>query len=95
MWHLSGTGPLHGLPMTIKNHPSPTLPIGSHSELLVTQLMDAGAVIFGYTNVPVGASDVQTYNATHGCELVAIRCCYMGLSLYPAVKSILAIHCGE
>ena len=36
------------------------------SELLKTQLVGAGAVIFGYTNVPLNASDVQTYNATFG-----------------------------
>ena len=53
-------GALHGLPLTIKNHPPASLPLGPDSELLITQLHDAGAVVFGYTNVPLAASDVQT-----------------------------------
>ena len=52
--------------MTIKNHPPASLPIGPDSELLITQLVAAGAVIFGYTNVPVNASDWQTYNPVYG-----------------------------
>ena len=59
-------GPLHGLPITIKNHPPAVLPLSDESELLVTQLLAAGAVIFGYTNTPKNASDVQTYNEKYG-----------------------------
>ena len=59
-------GALHGIPITIKNHPPAALPLSEESELLVTQLLAAGAVIFGYTNTPEGASDVQTYNAKYG-----------------------------
>lgn len=59
-------GLLHGLPLTIKNHPPASLPCSAESELLVTQLVSAGAVIFGYTNTPAGASDVQTYNEQYG-----------------------------
>ncbi len=65
----SGTGKLgslHGLPLTIKNHPPASLPVSEESELLVTQLLTAGAIIFGYTNTPAGASDVQTYNEQYG-----------------------------
>jgi len=29
-------------------------------------LLTAGAIIFGYTNTPAGASDVQTYNEQYG-----------------------------
>lgn len=62
----SKLGPLHGLPMTIKNHPPASLPLSEDSELLITQLLNAGAIIFGYTNTPAGASDVQTYNDLYG-----------------------------
>ncbi|MGH8442302.1 MAG: amidase [Nevskiaceae bacterium] len=71
-------GPLHGLPMTIKdtievagmatvcgapalrNHrPAASAPA-------VQRLVDAGAIIFGKTNVPPFAGDVQTFNSVFG-----------------------------
>jgi amidase len=71
-------GPLHGLPMTIKDTfevAGMTTVAGapmlkdyrpkSHAPA-VQRLVDAGAVIFGKTNVPLFAGDVQTYNAVFG-----------------------------
>lgn len=71
-------GPLHGLPMTIKDslevagmptvcgapalrehRPRQTAPA-------VQRLIDAGAIVFGKTNVPLYAGDVQTYNKVYG-----------------------------
>ncbi len=71
-------GPLHGLPMTIKdalevagmpavggapmwaNH-RPT----RHADA-VQRIVDAGAIIFGKTNVPFLSGDLQTYNDVYG-----------------------------
>ena len=71
-------GPLHGLPMTVKetyevagwpttagakdliDHlPKTTAPA-------VQRLIDAGAVLFGKTNTPLYAMDIQTYNKVYG-----------------------------
>lgn len=71
-------GPLHGLPMTIKDtfevaglttvagapvlkdyRPKATAPA-------VERLLGAGAIVFGKTNVPLYAGDVQTHNAVFG-----------------------------
>lgn len=71
-------GPLHGVPMTIKDtyevagfttvvgapalkdyRPKTTAPA-------VQRLIDAGAIVFGKTNTPLYASDVQTYNSVFG-----------------------------
>ncbi|WP_429817634.1 amidase [Ensifer sp. B1-9] len=71
-------GVLQGLPMTIKDvfsvvglpvtgglpHLSGYMP-ESDSEV-VTALRDAGAVIFGKSNVPEGAGDHQSYNPIYG-----------------------------
>ena len=76
--HGESWGPLHGLPMTVKdslevagmptvcgapalkNHrPKQTAPA-------VQRLIDAGAIVFGKTNTPFYASDVQTYNKVFG-----------------------------
>ena len=71
-------GPLHGLPMTVKdayevtgmatvcgapaleNHRPKT------NALAVQRLMEAGAIVFGKTNTPLFAGDIQTYNAVFG-----------------------------
>ncbi len=71
-------GPLHGVPMTVKEPwdwmGSPST--SGYEELagwrpsansVVTQrLLDAGAVIYGKTNIPVGMADWQTFNPLYG-----------------------------
>ena len=71
-------GPLHGLPMTVKDvfevdgmpatSGDPKLKdyIPNRNATAVQRLIDAGAIIFGKTNVPIHASDVQTYNEIYG-----------------------------
>jgi amidase len=71
-------GPLHGVPMTVKEAfdliGTPTtwgIPdykdnYAAGNALAVQRLLDAGAVIFGKTNVPVGLSDWQTFNPIYG-----------------------------
>lgn len=71
-------GPLHGVPMTIKetfeiegwpttagfkgyrDHVSP------RTAVTVQRLLDAGAIVFGKTNVPEFAGDLQSYNDIYG-----------------------------
>ena len=71
-------GLLHGMPMTIKDvWEVAGMPCTAGSSRLrehvperdadvVQRLRDAGAIIMGKTNVPVFASDLQTYNRLHG-----------------------------
>ncbi|MYD43191.1 MAG: amidase [Gammaproteobacteria bacterium] len=71
-------GPLHGVPMTIKESydvkgtPStwgaPYLKdnIATHDALSVERLRKAGVVLFGKTNVPLLLSDFQSYNEIYG-----------------------------
>jgi amidase len=71
-------GPLHGLPMTVKEaydlagspstHGVPAMRdnIASTDSVVVTRLNAAGAVIFGKTNVPFAMADWQTFNAIYG-----------------------------
>lgn len=71
-------GPLHGLPMTIKdNFETAGLrstvgakPYAQHiparNAAAVQRLVDAGAVVFGKTNTPPFAADIQTYNDIFG-----------------------------
>ncbi|MBN56164.1 MAG: amidase [Oceanospirillaceae bacterium] len=71
-------GPLHGLPMTIKDCfevvGMPTTagnPIyknhfpNSNAES-VQRLVNAGAIVFGKTNVPINAADIQSFNSIYG-----------------------------
>jgi amidase len=58
-------GRLHGLPMTIKNLPACATMAEDHEQLF-DRLEKAGAVVYGRTNLPVNAQDVQTYNPEHG-----------------------------
>jgi amidase len=71
-------GPLHGLPMTLKDAWEVTgmtatcgFPhLAQHRPTrdadAVARLRDAGAIFFGKTNVPVGAGDHQSYNSLYG-----------------------------
>jgi amidase len=71
-------GPLHGLPMTVKeSFDVPGLPttwgfesmrdnIATQTATSVRRLLDAGAVVFGKTNVPVAMADWQTFNPVYG-----------------------------
>ncbi|MBT3227276.1 MAG: amidase [Deltaproteobacteria bacterium] len=71
-------GPLHGLPMTLKDNLQIIgMPATYGSELLaefmptensdVTEsLLDAGAIVFGKTNLPLFAMDAQTFNDVYG-----------------------------
>jgi len=71
-------GPLHGLPMTVKDvfevagmpatSGDPKLKdyIPKSNAIAVQRLIDAGAIIFGKTNVPYHAEDYQSYNDVYG-----------------------------
>lgn len=71
-------GPLHGLPMTIKDSlevagmatvcgaPALKNHQPKRNALAVQRLVDAGAIVFGKTNTPLYASDVQTFNPVFG-----------------------------
>lgn len=71
-------GPLHGLVMTVKDSFEVAgLPCTSGAKELkdyrptrdadaVQSLINAGAVIYGKTNLPIFAGDFQTYNDLHG-----------------------------
>jgi amidase len=71
-------GPLHGVPMTVKESFNvqglPTTfgfeafahNIATTDALTVQRLLDAGAVIFGKTNVPVSLADWQSFNPVYG-----------------------------
>jgi amidase len=71
-------GPLHGLPMTIKDSlevaglatvcGSPAMKDYRPRQhaAAVQRLVDAGAIVFGKTNVPLFAGDVQTFNKVFG-----------------------------
>lgn len=72
-------GPLHGLPITVKDTfetagllttaGSPKLinHIPTDNAVAVQRLLDAGAIIFGKTNTPTFAADIQTNNEVFGC----------------------------
>jgi len=71
-------GPLHGLPMTIKDcYEVVGMPTTAGNPIFkdhfpktnavaVQKLMDAGAIVFGKTNVPYNANDLQSYNVIYG-----------------------------
>ncbi|MFZ5931206.1 MAG: amidase [Pseudomonadota bacterium] len=71
-------GPLHGLPITIKDSFEITgMPTTSgapelreyhakENAVAAQRLMDAGAIIFGKTNLPLYAGDLQSYNSVYG-----------------------------
>ncbi len=71
-------GPLHGLPMTIKDTwEVPGMPCTAgavqykahrprQAAWAVQRLRNAGAVVFGKTNVPFQAMDIQSFNEVYG-----------------------------
>lgn len=72
------TGPLHGLPMTVKESfnlaGTPTTfgfaefkdNIATSNASVVERLTAAGAIVFGKTNVPPGLMDGQSWNPVYG-----------------------------
>ena len=72
------TGPLHGLPMTVKESfdvaglptswgfPEHRDNLAQADALAVARLKTAGAIVFGKTNVPRGLADWQSYNEVYG-----------------------------
>jgi amidase len=71
-------GPLHGVPMTVKDSwetagmrttsgaPELRDHVPEHDAWPVAALRTAGAIVFGKTNLPLYASDCQTYNDVFG-----------------------------
>lgn len=71
-------GPLHGLPMTVKDVfetagmpttcgiPALRNHMAESDAAVVARLREHGAIIFGKTNVPEGAGDHQSYNSIYG-----------------------------
>jgi amidase len=71
-------GPLHGLPMTVKESfeaagmrttcGAPVLAdhVSGHDADAVARLRAAGAVVFGKTNLPIWCSEGQTFNEVYG-----------------------------
>jgi amidase len=71
-------GPLHGVPMTIKEaydwedtpstwgNPEWANVVPSQDAPTVTRMLDAGAIIYGKTNVPLMLGDWQSFNAIYG-----------------------------
>jgi amidase len=71
-------GPLHGVPMTVKEsfnvaglpttygHLAFRDNIAERDALTVRRLLDAGAVIFGKSNVPASLADWQSFNPVYG-----------------------------
>lgn len=71
-------GPLHGLPVTIKDtYEVPGMPCTAGASPLrdhrpkkaavaIQHMLDAGAIMMGKTNVPVFASDLQSFNKVYG-----------------------------
>ncbi len=71
-------GPLHGVPMTIKEawdwigspstsgHESRKDWRPEQNSIPIQRLLDAGAVIYGKTNLPVSMADWQTFNPVYG-----------------------------
>ncbi len=71
-------GPLHGVPMTIKEawdwvgsastsgHPDLSEWRPERNSQAIDRLLDAGAIIYGKTNLPVSMADWQTFNPVYG-----------------------------
>ena len=71
-------GPLHGIPMTVKEsfnvaglpttfgNPLWKDNIATGNAFLIDRLLQAGAILFGKTNVPYMLADAQSYNDIYG-----------------------------
>jgi amidase len=71
-------GPLHGIPMTVKEsfnvaglpttfgNPLWRENIAAENAFLIDRLLQAGAIVFGKTNVPYMLADAQSYNDIYG-----------------------------
>jgi len=71
-------GPLHGVPMTIKESfdvtgfattwgdPAFKDSIAQQNSLVAQRMIDAGVTLFGKTNVPLNLADWQSYNEIYG-----------------------------
>jgi len=71
-------GPLHGLPMTVKDslevkgmpctsgYPGLKDHMPTRNADVIDPLLEAGAIIFGKTNLPLFAMDFQSYNEVYG-----------------------------
>jgi amidase len=71
-------GPLHGVPMTVKEsfnvtgmpstwgNPALKDNIATENAVLIERLLQAGAVVYGKTNVPFMLQDSQSYNEVYG-----------------------------
>jgi amidase len=71
-------GPLHGLPMTIKDSievvgmpttsgaPELAGHLPARNADAAQRLIDSGAIVFGKTNLPIFAGDLQSYNDVYG-----------------------------
>ena len=71
-------GPLHGVPMTIKESfdvtgfpttygdPAYKDSIAKTNSLVAQRMIDAGVTLFGKTNVPLNLADWQSYNEIYG-----------------------------
>lgn len=71
-------GPLHGVPLTIKDAlctegivtvggiPECSDNVPASNAVAVQRYVDAGAIIFGKTNVPFMSSDLQSFNEVYG-----------------------------
>jgi len=72
------SGPLHGVPMTFKEsynltgtpttwgNPDWKENIADEDAEAVKRLKEAGAIVFGKTNVPISLADFQSYNEVYG-----------------------------
>ena len=71
-------GPLHGVPLTIKDAfstegivtvggiPECANNVPASNAISVQRYIDAGAIVFGKTNVPYMSSDLQSFNEVYG-----------------------------
>src|SRR5581483_8943898 len=74
----TATGPLHGLPITVKDaietaglrSSGGAVELAAHMPAAdapaVARLRQAGAIVFGKTNVPRWSGDIQTFNELFG-----------------------------